>query len=149
MSLKGAFPHCVCMVSWIYLLYLYSWAVYNRNGYIENINYLYKSTNIAAFITSPQSAVFQDDYESLPSGGTVTFSGTNTEATIDLPIKNDDIGENVEQLEVRIAVTGTGNTLGELYKATVTIQDDDITSTGSGGSFSELYSCNLSYDLLY
>ncbi len=65
------------------------------------------------------------------------FTGTNTEATIDLPIVNDGLGEKVEQLEVRITVAGQGNTLGELYKATVTIDDDDITSIGiTGGSFS-------------
>ncbi|XP_072034873.1 uncharacterized protein [Amphiura filiformis] len=88
------------------------------------------------FTASDRSAFSTEDFGSFSSGGMVTFAGLSTTETITLGIINDELGEKTEQLEIRISVSAPGSSLGELYKATVTIADDDINSdAGSTGLF--------------
>ena len=77
---------------------------------------------------TPSSANFGTDYESYVT--TLLFANSQTSATFDIGIINDDVTEPNEEFRVAIDVQ-EGGTTGSQNQLTVIIIDDDGSSSGS------------------
>ena len=97
-------------------------------------NYVLIPSN-TALSTSDQSATSDSDYTAFDSSTTVMFGVDESEAMTTLDISGDTDLEENEQLEVAISditTTGMGNhVMGQLDKATVVIQNDDVAESGT------------------